>query len=59
MADFPNHELLTLPEVAKLLRITEKAARAALERGQIPGVVRLGRRVRFRAVDLRRHLGLL
>lgn len=40
--------LLTSGEVAQSLRTTRKAVYAAVERGQIPGVVRLGRRVLFR-----------
>ena len=37
--------LLTSGEVAQLLRTTRKAVYARVERGQLPGVVRLGRRV--------------
>ena len=40
--------LLNSTEVADLLRTTRKAVYAMVERGQIPGVVRLGRRVLFR-----------
>ena len=40
--------LLTSGEVAALLRMTRKAVYAMVERGQLPGVVRLGRRVLFR-----------
>jgi excisionase family DNA binding protein len=39
--------LLTSGEVADLLRTTRKAIYAMVERRQIPGVVRLGRRVLF------------
>ena len=39
--------LLTADDVAKLLRVTRKAVYAMVERGQIPGVKRYGRRVRF------------
>ena len=42
--------LLTSGEVAKLLRTTRRAVYAMVERGQLPGVVRLGRRVLVRAV---------
>lgn len=52
-------ELLTADEVAVFLRTTKPAVYAMIERGQIPGVVRIGRRVLVRAVDLRQHLGLL
>jgi excisionase family DNA binding protein len=37
--------LLTVPEVADVLRTSPKAIYAMVERGQLPGVVRLGRRV--------------
>ena len=40
--------LLTCAEVAKLLRTTRRAVYIMVERGQIPGVVRLGRRVLVR-----------
>ncbi len=50
--------LMTVAEAAALLRTTAKAIYTMIERGQIPGVVRLGRRVLVRRVDLRRHVGL-
>ena len=37
--------LLNVPEVAKLLRTGHKAVYAMIERGQLPGVRRIGRRV--------------
>jgi excisionase family DNA binding protein len=37
--------LLTVDETASLLRTTRKAVYALIERGQLPGVTRLGRRV--------------
>ena len=40
----PHH---TADEVAEALRTTRKAVYAMVERGQIPGVVRIGRRVLF------------
>jgi excisionase family DNA binding protein len=40
--------LLTPSEVAQLLRTSRKAIWAMVERNQLPGVVRLGRRVLFR-----------
>ncbi len=40
--------LLTSGEVAALLRTTRRAVYAMVEREQLPGVVRLGRRVLFR-----------
>ena len=39
--------LLTADELADLLRTTRKAIYAAVSRGQLPGVVRLQRRVLF------------
>jgi excisionase family DNA binding protein len=41
--------LLTVPETATLLRTTVKAVYAMVERRQLPGVVRLGRRVLIRS----------
>jgi excisionase family DNA binding protein len=49
--------LLTSGEVAQLLRTTRKAVYAMVERGQLPGVVRLGRRVLFRESALVDWLG--
>ena len=43
--DFPT--LLTCAEVAGLLRTTRKAIWAMVERKQLPGVIRIGRRVLF------------
>ena len=42
-----RRRLLTAHEASDLLRTTRKAVYAMVERGQIPGVVRLGRRVLF------------
>lgn len=50
--------LLTVAECADFLRTTKQAIYDMLSRNQLPGVVRLGRRVLFRRADLRRHLGL-
>src|SRR6476659_6178884 len=48
--------LLTVDETASLLRTTKKAIYTMVERGQIPGVTRLGRRVLVRSEDLLRWL---
>ena len=40
--------LLTPCEVAELLRTTKKAIYSMIERAQLPGVVRIGRRVLIR-----------
>jgi excisionase family DNA binding protein len=50
--------LLTADELAELLRTTRGAVYSAVERAQIPGVVRLGRRLLFRERDVLDWLGL-
>lgn len=59
MRDLPQQQglsslptLLTVDEAASLLRTSRKAIYAMVERCQIPGVVRIRRRVLFRAADL-------
>jgi excisionase family DNA binding protein len=44
--------LLTVDEVAGLLRTSRKAIYAMAERGQLPGVTRIGRRLLFRTDTL-------
>jgi excisionase family DNA binding protein len=44
--------LLTVDEAASLLRTTRRAIYAMVERRQLSGVIRLRRRVLFRADDL-------
>ena len=44
--------LLTIEEAAELLRTTRRAIYAMVERRQLPGVIRIRRRVLFRADDL-------
>ena len=47
----PSHDrptLLTIDEVGVLLRTTKKAIYSMVERAQLPGVVRIGRRVLIR-----------
>ncbi len=39
--------LLCADEVATLLRISRKAVYCMVDRGELPGVTRIGRRVRF------------
>ncbi len=48
--------LLTVPQVARLLGMTPKAIYHRAERGQLPGVVRVGRSLRFRRADLLRSV---
>ena len=50
--DGPNSVLLTVAETAVLLRTSRKAIYAMVERGKLPGVVRLGKRLLFRRQDL-------
>jgi excisionase family DNA binding protein len=49
-----NHvpTLLTMTDVAVLLRTSKKAIYAMVERRQLPGIVRIGRRVLIRQDDL-------
>ena len=47
----PNR-MLTIPEVAAILRTTRKAVYAMAERGQLPGLVRVRRRLLVRQDDL-------
>jgi excisionase family DNA binding protein len=43
---------LTVPEAAHLLRTTPRAVYAMIERRQLPGIVRIRRRVLFRTEAL-------
>lgn len=49
--------LLTVEETASLLRTSRKAIYAMVGRAQLPGVVRIGRRVLFRTDTLVDWLG--
>lgn len=54
---FPQDvELLTVPELAKLLRLSEDVARARLTDGTVPGLVRIGRSVRASVAAVRAWL---
>jgi len=44
--------LLTIDEAADLLRTSRRAIYAMVERNQLPGVARIGRRVLVRSADL-------
>jgi excisionase family DNA binding protein len=44
--------LLTVDDVAALLRTSRKAVYTMTGRGQLPGVTRIGRRLLFRREDL-------
>ncbi len=48
--------LLTVDEVAELLRRSSKSVYSMIERAQLPGVTRLGRRLLIRRDDLLRWL---
>ena len=49
--------LATVDETAALLRTTRRAIYSMIERGQLPGVTRIGRRVLIRTHDLLDWLG--
>jgi len=55
-AGSPARLLLTVPEVADVLRTSPKAVYAMVERGQVPGVTRIGRRVLVRTDRLLKWL---
>jgi excisionase family DNA binding protein len=48
---------LTVDEVASLLRTSKKAIYVMAERGRLPGITRIGRRILFRTADLLEWLG--
>lgn len=50
-------EVLTVPELAQLLRIGRNSAYEAIQRGEIPGVVRIGRTVRVSKATVLRWMG--
>lgn len=56
LADLPP--LLTAAEAAGLLRTSKGAIYAMVERAQIPGAIRIGRRLLIRRDDLLAWLGL-
>lgn len=49
-------DLLTVAEVASILKTSRKAIYSMRDRGQLPEPIRIGRRVLFRRVDLVRWL---
>jgi excisionase family DNA binding protein len=51
--------LLTVDETAALLRTSRKAIYAMIARAQLPGVIRIGKRVLFRRLDLMQWLDRL
>lgn len=48
--------LLTVDDVASILRTTRTAVYAMAARGQLPGLTRIGRRLLIRSADLLRWL---
>jgi excisionase family DNA binding protein len=44
--------LLTADDMASLLRVSRKAIYTMVDRGEIPGVTRIGKRLRFRGDDV-------
>ncbi len=52
----PGQLLLTVAQVARLLGTTSKAIYHRAERGQLPGVVRVGRRIRVRRDRLLQYI---
>ena len=54
MSDVRGHlpHLLTADDVADLLRTTRRGVYAMAEREQLPGVIRIGRRLLIRSDDL-------
>lgn len=56
LAAIPSSYLLTADEVAEVLRKTRKAVYKMTERGQLPGVTRIGSRLLYRRADLLKWL---
>lgn len=52
-----NINLLTEPEVAEILRMSQRSVRNARERGDLPHL-RIGRLIRYRADDLEGFLAV-
>jgi excisionase family DNA binding protein len=48
--------LLCVDEVAELLRVSRKAVYCMVDRGELPGVTKIGRRVRFHRDSLLKWL---
>ena len=52
----PKQLALTVGQVAEMFGMTPKAIYHRAERGQLPGVFRVGRSLRFRRADLLRFI---
>lgn len=58
LADPPGGaDVLTVAQLAARLQLSEHGTRNAIERGEIPGVVRIGRRIRISRSAVERWLG--
>ena len=55
MEEKRTFELLTCPEVAKLLHISESFAYRLVQKGQLPGV-KIGRSIRVKMADLSNYI---
>ena len=55
MEEKPRFELLTCPEVAEKLHISESFAYRLVQTGQLPGV-KIGRSIRVKMVDLENYI---
>jgi excisionase family DNA binding protein len=55
MSEVP--QLLTVEDMARVLRTTRKAVYRMAERGQLPGIVRVNRRLLFSAALVVKWLG--
>jgi len=58
MAEAALPLLLTVAEVAEILRTSKKAVYCAADRGSLPGAVRVGRRLLVRRRELLESLGI-
>ena len=52
----PTDEMLTVRDMASLLRITTRAVHAQRSRGKLPNPIRIGRLVRWRRAEVERWL---
>lgn len=55
-AAIPDKPTLTVAEVAVIYGVHEKSVRKAAAAGELPGLIRLGRRMVFATAAIRRHL---
>jgi len=48
--------LLTQPDLASLLQVSPRKIRAMTSTGQVPGVIKLGRCIRYRRADIEKWI---